>query len=84
MDGHQSIQMSPTENAEEICCVCKQGSVITRTQELTFHQFTDKGRLICRVTIPMGVCDNCGATSWDAAAEAMIEETVRKEYEKLP
>ena len=84
MDGIHSIEMSASETAEEACCVCKQGGVSTRTQELTFHQFTDKGRLVCRVTIPMGVCDNCGATSWDAEAEALIEETVRQEYEKLP
>lgn len=82
MDGHHTITMPGTGSAEG-CCVCKTGSVSRRTQELTFHQFTDKGRLVCRVTIPMGVCDHCGATSWDAAAEELIEDAVRREYEKL-
>jgi hypothetical protein len=74
--------MSRTGNAEG-CCVCKQGSVSRRTQELTFHQITDKGRLVCRVTIPMGICDHCDATSWDEAAEVQIEDAVRQEYERL-
>jgi hypothetical protein len=33
--------------------------------------------------IPVGVCDHCGSKSWEEAAEAIIEEAVRKEYEKL-
>ncbi len=83
MDGHHPIEMSGTGSAE-VCGICKRGCVSKRTQELTFHQITDKGRLVCRVTIPMGICDHCGTTSWDAAAEALIEDAVRQEYEKLP
>jgi hypothetical protein len=83
MDGNHSITMSRTGSAE-VCGICKCGSITRRTQELTFHQITDKGRLVCRVTIPMGICDHCGTTSWDGAAEALIEDAVRREYEKLP
>jgi len=31
-----------------------------------------------------GICDRCGSRHWNADAEAIIEESVRREYEKLP
>jgi hypothetical protein len=68
----------------EICVHCKRGLVRERNEGLKFHQWTDKGYVFCRVTIPMGVCDNCGSRSWDDEAEAMIEEAVRQAYDTLP
>jgi hypothetical protein len=32
----------------------------------------------------MGICDHCGSKTWDDDAEAIIEEAVRQEYQKLP
>ena len=69
---------------QEVCVHCKRGLVRERMEEITFHQWTDKGYVFCRATIPMGVCDNCGSKSWDDAAEAVIEEAVRQAYDKLP
>ena len=48
------------------------------------RQWTDKGYISCRATIPMGICDHCGSKTWDDDAEAIIEEAVRQEYQKLP
>ena len=31
----------------------------------------------------MEICDHCGAKSWDHDAEAIIENAVRREYERL-
>jgi hypothetical protein len=67
----------------EICQLCRQGDVIKRSEEMSFHQWTDRGYVFCRVTIPLGVCRHCGMKSWDEAAEAIIEQAVRQEYEKL-
>ena len=67
----------------EVCAFCKRGSVVTRAEELAFHQSTSRGYIRCKVTIPMSVCERCGAKSWDEAAEALIEEAARREQDKL-
>ena len=66
------------------CDFCRVGPVIKREQQIAFHQWTDKGYVFCRATIPIGVCKHCGAKGCDDKAEAIIEEAVRQEYEKLP
>jgi hypothetical protein len=71
-------------NDAQRCKFCKIDSVIRGQQQIAFHQWTDRGYVFCHATIPMGVCDNCGSKSWDDIAEAIIEEAVRQEYEKLP
>jgi hypothetical protein len=32
--------------------------------------------------VPIGLCDVCGAKTWDEIAESIVEEAIRKEYEK--
>lgn len=65
------------------CDFCKNGNIVIREEEIAFRQCTDRGYIVCRATAPIGICDNCGSNNWDEAAEAIIEEAVRKEYEKL-
>ena len=38
----------------------------------------------CRAEVPIGVCDHCASKHWNQDAEAIVEEVVRCEYEKLP
>lgn len=68
----------------DLCDFCKQGKLIKRTEEIAFHQWTDRGTVFCKVNIPMGICDMCGAKTWDESAESIIEEAVRQAREKLP
>jgi hypothetical protein len=75
--------MSDNQGAD-FCDFCGQGKVFTRDEELAFHQWTSRGYVFCKVRIPMGTCDRCGAKNWDEAAEAIIEQAVRQEYDKLP
>jgi predicted transcriptional regulator len=75
--------MSDNQSAD-VCGLCDHGKVITRDEELAFHQWTSRGYVFCKVRIPMGTCDGCSARSWDEAAEAIIEQAVRQAYEKLP
>lgn len=75
--------MSDRRDAD-ICDICRQGRIAIGNEELAFHQWTDLGYVFCRVSIPMATCDRCGAKSWDEAAEAIIEDAVRREYAKLP
>jgi hypothetical protein len=74
--------MTDSKN-DERCDFCKRGTVITRDEKLAFHQWTSRGYVSCRVVIPVGTCERCGAKSWDEAAEAIIEQAVRQEYDKL-
>ena len=54
-----------------------------RNEGISFRQWTDKGYVFCRAEIPIGVCDCCGAKHWNQDAEAIINEVVRREYDKL-
>jgi len=67
-----------------VCHFCKKGKFIKRTEEIAFHQATDKGDVHCRITVSLDVCDQCGSRNWDTRTEALIEEAVRREYDKLP
>ena len=75
--------MPELENAKR-CDFCKHGQLVKREEQMAFRQWTDKGYLFCRVVVPVDVCEHCGSRGWDQAAEALIEEAVRKEYEELP
>jgi hypothetical protein len=52
-------------------------------RQLAFRQWTDKGYVHCRAEVPIGLCDRCGSKHWNQEAEAIVEEVVRREYEKL-
>ena len=67
-----------------MCDLCGRGDVIRQTQEIAFRQETDKGYVFCRATIQIGICTHCGHKSLDDAAEAILDEAVRQEYDKLP
>jgi hypothetical protein len=66
------------------CAFCKVGSLIKSDREIAFKQRTDKGYLVCRVTIPMEICDHCGSKTWDEVAEAIINEAIRERYKMMP
>ena len=68
----------------EICGFCGQGRVIKRVQEVAFRQLTDKGYVFCRVSVPIGICVQCGVTSLDGMAEAIMDEAVRRAHNKMP
>jgi hypothetical protein len=68
----------------DVCDVCGRETIIRRRRDIAFRQWTSKGYVFCRVTVPVGICGNCGARNWDEAAEAIIEEAIKREVEKLP
>jgi hypothetical protein len=65
------------------CNFCDSGPVIKTKEEISFHQWTDKGYVHCETVIPIGICAHCGAKNWMEAADAIIEESIRVEYKKL-
>jgi len=75
--------MSQVELSEG-CPVCKYHQILKRTIDLAFHQMTDRGRVNCRVALQHSVCPHCGFKCLDSAAEATLDEAVRREYSKLP
>jgi hypothetical protein len=74
----------PTTDKGDMCPFCRKGRVVERTEEIAFHQWTDKGYVFCRVKGTLGVCDRCGSRDWNDDTEALIEAAVRREYDKLP
>jgi hypothetical protein len=74
----------PDGDDASLCFFCKRGQTIKCNQEIAFHQSTNKGLVFCRVVVPVSVCNQCGAITSDAETEAVIEDAVRREYDKLP
>jgi hypothetical protein len=68
----------------DVCDVCHRGTVVWEMREIAFRQWTSKGNVFCRVTVPMATCTECGAKTLDEVAEEMIEEAVKREVDKLP
>jgi hypothetical protein len=76
-------KMSDLDHTEP-CDFCREGHVITRNRKIAFRQWTDRGYIHCHAEIPIGLCDFCGWKHWNQEAEAIINEVVRREYDKLP
>jgi hypothetical protein len=74
----------PGINETGTCDICKRGMVVQTMQKMAFRQWTSKGYVSCRVTLPVAICAECGARNWDEAAEAIIEDAVNREVDKLP
>ena len=71
------------QNEDETCVLCRRGKLNRQDQQITFRQLTDKGYVLCRVTVPIGICTWCGSKSFVDSAESIIEDAVRQEYDKL-
>jgi hypothetical protein len=67
-----------------ICDLCKKGQLSGSLEELKVQQWSDKGYVHFRTTIPIRICDFCGAKSFGPAAEQILDEAFRREYNKLP
>ena len=65
------------------CGSCGHPTVVKREQEVAFHEWTDRGYLFGKVVVPVAVCEQCGTRTWETAAEAIIEDAMRREREKL-
>jgi hypothetical protein len=65
-----------------ICEFCRRGHITKSTKEIAFYQWSDLGRIRCRATISIGVCDVCHARSVDPGADKIFDEAFRREYDR--
>ena len=65
------------------CDFCRKGPVTWRMEEINFRQWSDKGYVHCRVTLPVGTCAQCQAQSLDADSDRAFEAAFKREYDKL-
>ena len=66
-----------------ICLFCATGSVVERDEEIAFRQWSDKGYIHCRVTIPIATCNHCDTRySPDPEIDKILDEAFQREYEK--
>jgi hypothetical protein len=73
--------MTPAEPT--ICLICRKGHVIIRKEEIAFRQWSDKGYINCRVTIPIATCNHCETRySPDPEIDKILDEAFQREYEK--
>lgn len=66
------------------CDFCRKGRVHWGVEQLSFRQWSDKGYVYCRISLPVGTCDNCGSKTLQPGSDALFEEAFRREYGKLP
>jgi hypothetical protein len=66
--------MPRKEEPTTTCNFCKRGRVIKRTEEIAFRQPSDIGYIRCRVTVSIGFCDVCEATSVDPEVDKILEQ----------
>ncbi len=69
--------------SDKACWFCRRGTYRDVFSRVRFRQQTDRGYIYCDVSIPVEACDGCGVRQWNAAAEVMIEEAVRREYGRI-
>jgi hypothetical protein len=54
-----------------------------RMEEMAFRQWSDRGYVDCRVTLPVGRCARCQATSLDEDSGKIFDAAFQCEYDKL-
>jgi len=73
--------MAPAERT--VCVLCGKGHVIRQKRDVAFRQWSDKGYIHCRVTIPMDICDHCNASySADPGIDKILDDAFQREYDK--
>jgi hypothetical protein len=66
-----------------LCEFCKNGHISQRTREVAFRQWSDKGYVHCRVSLMVGICDHCQASTPAAGADRIFDEAFQREYNRL-
>jgi hypothetical protein len=80
---HGTGDRAMTSKEPTICLICGKGQVIKRNGEIAFRQWSDKGYIHCRVTIPIAICKRCDARfSPDPAIDKILDDAFQCEYEK--
>jgi hypothetical protein len=72
----------PRKEEATVCEFCRKGHVTKRMEEIAFHQWSNIGRIRCRVTVSTGVCDVCHAKSVDPGVDKIFDEAFQREYDK--
>jgi hypothetical protein len=66
-----------------VCVLCRKGHVIRQKRDVAFRQWSDKGYIHCRVTIPIDICDRCHANySLDPGIDKIFDDAFQREYDK--
>ena len=64
------------------CDFCRKGRVTWRKEVMRFRQWSDRGYLLCRATLPVGTCAHCRAKSLDADSNQVLDAAFRRAYDK--
>jgi hypothetical protein len=71
----------PRNGETTTCEFCRKGNVRNRMEDIAFRQWSDIGRISCRVIVSIGVCDVCGARS-GLGIDKVFDEAFQREYDK--
>jgi hypothetical protein len=66
-----------------VCDICHEKRVTWAIEEIAFRQSSDKGYVHCRVELPVGTCQNCGAKSLELGSDRILDAAFEEAYRKL-
>ena len=66
-----------------LCDFCGRGPLAWQMEEIAFRQWSDKGYIRGRVTLPVGTCAHCQMKSLDNDSNLAFDAAFRREYDKL-
>ncbi len=67
-----------------LCPVCRRGQFGQRTEQVDFHQWTDKGLVRYGASVGINACADCGFRSWGDEVVALMREALRRAYDSAP
>jgi hypothetical protein len=74
----------PEDDKVTVCDFCHQKQVIWKTEVMAFRQWSDKDYVHCRVELPVGTCQSCGAKALEPGSDQILDAAFWEEYRKLP
>ena len=73
----------PVNDEVTVCDSCHQKRVTWKIEEMAFRQWSDKGYVQCRVELPVGTCQSCGAKSLQPGSDRILNAAFEEAYRKL-
>jgi hypothetical protein len=73
----------PVNDNVTVCDFCHQKRVGWRIEDIAFWQWSDRGYVHCRVRLPVGTCQNCGAHSLEEGSDKLFDAAFLEAYRKL-
>ena len=70
----------PGKKEDKACPCCKRGNLIKKDREIAYSQWTDKGFVLCRVTVRLASASDVAPRASAIRSNPFAEDAVHREY----